>query len=185
MEIRFCFRDTPKWNSVSVSATLRNGIPFLFPRHSETEFRFRFRITLLYKPQQYVIICKRVWPKLKLSVCSLVRPDVYIDFFPWSVASICPTSKSDNLCKQTKREPPFDGMRCAIVALITFLVVAAFNPERFLLNFSLKLGSNVALLHSSEFSSSSLSILFITARPMHNCFSLSSSCVDLLVYSVL
>ncbi len=28
---------------------------------------------------------------------------------PWSVASICPTSKSENLCKKTKCEPPFDG----------------------------------------------------------------------------
>ncbi len=55
MEIRFCFRDTPKRNSVSVSATLRNGIPFPFPRHSKTEFCFRFWITLLYKPQQYEI----------------------------------------------------------------------------------------------------------------------------------
>jgi hypothetical protein len=32
--------------------------------------------------------------------------------------------------KRTKCEPPLDGMRCAIVALITFLVVVAFNPER-------------------------------------------------------
>ncbi len=54
-----------------------------------------------------------------------------------------------------------------------------------LLNLSLKLGSNVALLHSFEFSSSSLLILFISAHPMRYYFSLSSSCIDLLVYSVL
>jgi hypothetical protein len=52
-EIRFCFRDTPKRNSVSVSETLQNGIPFPFPRYSETEFHFSFQITLLYKPQHF------------------------------------------------------------------------------------------------------------------------------------
>ncbi len=63
-EIRFCFQDTPKqnflfgfhdtpkWNSVSISETLQNGIPFLFPQHSKMEFCFCFQVTLLYKPQQ-------------------------------------------------------------------------------------------------------------------------------------
>jgi hypothetical protein len=55
-EIRFCFWGTPKQNSVSVSETLRNGNPFPFPRHSETEFCFRFRITLLYKPQHTPVV---------------------------------------------------------------------------------------------------------------------------------
>ncbi len=44
-ENRFCFRDTPKRNSVSVSKTLQNGIPFPYPRHFEMEFCFHFRDT--------------------------------------------------------------------------------------------------------------------------------------------
>jgi hypothetical protein len=45
MEIRFHFQDTPKWNSVSISETLRNGILFPFPRHSKMEFRVHFQDT--------------------------------------------------------------------------------------------------------------------------------------------
>ncbi len=92
---------------------------------------------------------------------------------------------------EKKREPPFNAMRCTIVALTTFLVVAAFNPDRTLHNPSQKLGSNLAWLHLSLddslelVSSSSLLILFMTAHPIHDCFSLSSSCDDLLVSNVL
>jgi hypothetical protein len=63
---------------------------------------------------------------------------------PSSVASICPTSKSENTCEYTNCDPLLQGMRCAIVALMTFLVVAAFNPDRTLLNPSSKLGSILA-----------------------------------------
>ena len=91
-------------------------------------------------------------------------------------------------------------MRCAIVALMTFLVVAAFIPDSSLLNPSPKLGSiretGIAFVGVSSllqfdvvelgfFSSNTRLILFITARPIRSCFSLSSSCVDLLVYNVL
>ncbi len=50
MEIRFCFRDTPKRKPVSVSKTIQNGNSFPFPRHSKIEFRFCFRDTLKWKP---------------------------------------------------------------------------------------------------------------------------------------
>jgi len=60
---------------------------------------------------------------------------------PSSVASICPTNKSEKSCEYTNLDPLLQGMRCAIVALMTFLVVAAFNPDSSLLNPSPKLGS--------------------------------------------
>jgi len=95
---------------------------------------------------------------------------------PSNVASICPTSKSEKVCcEYTNLDPSLHGMRCAFVALMTFLVVAAFNPERTLLNPSPKLGS------PSSFSFSTRFIRFMTARPIL----ISSSCVDLLVYKVL
>jgi hypothetical protein len=59
---------------------------------------------------------------------------------PSSVASICPTNKSEKSCEYTNLDPLLQGMRCAIVALMTFLVVAAFNPNSSLLNPSPKLG---------------------------------------------
>ncbi len=82
---------------------------------------------------------------------------------------------------------------------MTFLVVAAFNPDRTLLNSSQMLGSILAcviafvdgssllqfdMLECCFFSSSTCFILFITAHPIRSCLSLSSSCVDLLVYNV-
>ncbi len=60
---------------------------------------------------------------------------------PSGVASICPTNKSEKSCEYTNLDPSLQGMRCAIVALMTFLVVAAFNPNSSLLNPSPKLGS--------------------------------------------
>ncbi len=78
---------------------------------------------------------------------------------------------------------------------MTFLVVAAFNPNSTLLNPSPKLGSIVAcviafvdgssllqfdVLECWFFSSSTHFILFITARPIRSCLLLSSSCVDYL-----
>jgi hypothetical protein len=60
---------------------------------------------------------------------------------PSSVASICPTNKSEKSCEYTNLDLLLQGMRCAIVALLTFLVVAAFNPVINLLNLSPKLGS--------------------------------------------
>jgi len=98
---------------------------------------------------------------------------------PSNVASICPTSKSEKVCEYTNLDPSLHGIRCAIVALMTFLVVAAFNPERTLLNPSPKLGSPLPLSFSIHF------IRYMTARPILIWFLLSSSCVDLLVYKVL
>jgi hypothetical protein len=87
-------------------------------------------------------------------------------------------------------------MRCAIVALMTFLVVAAFIPDSSLLNPSPKLGSirvtgiafidvssllQLDVVELSFFSGNTCLILFITTRPIHSCFLLSSSCVDLLI----
>jgi len=43
-----------------------------------------------------------------------------------------------------KRNPLLQDMRCAIVELMTFLVVAAFIPDKTLLRPSPKLGSDVA-----------------------------------------
>ncbi len=84
----------------------------------------------------------------------------------FSVASICPTNKSENLCEQTNREPLLHDMRCAIVDLMTFLVVAAFKPKKTLHRPSLKLGSDVAWSQSLVwFSSSRCLILFMTAHP--------------------
>ena len=65
-----------------------------------------------------------------------------------NVASICPASKSKKVCKNINLDPPLHGMRCAIVALMTFLVkvVTAFNPERTLLNPSPKQAPLVLVL---------------------------------------
>jgi hypothetical protein len=41
-----CTKNIRKRKSIFVSETLRNGIPFPFPRHSKMEFRFRFPNTL-------------------------------------------------------------------------------------------------------------------------------------------
>ncbi len=60
---------------------------------------------------------------------------------PSSVASICPTNKSEKSCEYTILDPLLQGMRYAIVALMTFLDVAAFNPNSSLLYPSPKLGS--------------------------------------------
>jgi hypothetical protein len=60
---------------------------------------------------------------------------------PSSVGSICPTNESEKSCEYTNLDPLLQGMRCAIVALMTFLVVAALNPDSSLLNSSPKLGS--------------------------------------------
>ena len=76
-------------------------------------------------------------------------------------------------------------MRCAIAALMTFLVVASFNPDSRVLNPSPKLGSicasGIALVVVSSllqfdvvewwfFSSNTRFILFITAHPIRSCF---------------
>ena len=60
---------------------------------------------------------------------------------PSSVGSIFPTNKSEKSCEYTNLDLLLQGMICAIVALMTFLVVAAFNPDSSLLNPSPKLGS--------------------------------------------
>jgi hypothetical protein len=75
---------------------------------------------------------------------------------PSSVASICPTSKSENSCEYTNHDPLLQGMRCAIVAPIKFLIVAAFNPDRTLLNPSPKLGSILACVIEFVYGSSLL-----------------------------
>jgi hypothetical protein len=59
---------------------------------------------------------------------------------PSNVASVCPTNKSEKSCEYTNLDPLLQGMRCAIVARMTFLVVAAFNPDSSLLNPFPKLG---------------------------------------------
>ncbi len=115
--------------------------------------------------------------------------------WPSRDASIWPTSKSENSCENTKRDQPLQGIKCAIVALMTFLVVAAFNPDRSLLNPSPKLVSYLCWFVGSSdifppttpgvpgcrcFSSRSRFILFITPHPIRNCFLASCSCVDLL-----
>ena len=104
---------------------------------------------------------------------------------PSSVASICPNNKSEKWCEYTNLGPLLHGMRWAIVALITFLVVAAFNPDSSLLNPSPKLGSicasGIAFVEVSSllqfdalecwfFSSSTCFILFITACPICGVF---------------
>ncbi len=119
---------------------------------------------------------------------------------PSSVASICPTNKSEKSCENTNFDPSLQGMRCAIVALMTFLVVAAFISDSSLLNPSPKLGSirvtciafvvvfsllQFDVVELCFFSSNTCLIRFITAHPIRSCFLLSSSCVDLLVYNVL
>jgi len=88
---------------------------------------------------------------------------------PSNVASICTTGKSEKVCEYTNFDPSLHGMRCANVALMTFLVVAALNPERTLLNPSPKLGSPPSLSLSTHF------IRFMTARPILICFLLSLS----------
>ncbi len=88
--------------------------------------------------------------------------------------------------KKTNLDPLLHDMRWAIVELMTFLVVAAFKPNKTLLRPSPKLGSDVVWSQPMVwFSSSRCLILFITARPICSWFLLSSSCVDLLVYKVL
>ncbi len=62
---------------------------------------------------------------------------------PSSVAFIYPTNKSENSCEKTNRDPLLHDMRWAIVELMTFLVVAAFKPNKTLLRPSPKLGSDV------------------------------------------
>ncbi len=126
----------------------------------------------------YIIIGKGVRPGYNL-VFSLFDRMRTLMSWPSNVASICPTSKSEKVWENTNLDPPMHGMRCAIVALMTFLVVAAFNPERTLLNPSPKLGFPLWLSFSTCF------IRFMTARPILICFLLSLSCVDLLVYKVL
>jgi hypothetical protein len=64
-------------------------------------------------------------------------------FCPSIVASIRPTNKSENLCEKTNRDPLLHDMRCAIVELMTFLVFAAFKPNKTQLRPSPKLGSDV------------------------------------------
>jgi hypothetical protein len=72
---------------------------------------------------------------------SLFDPICTLVISPSGVASIRPTNKSEKSCEYTDLDPLLQGMRCAIVALMTFLVVAAFNPGSSLLNPSPKLGS--------------------------------------------
>ncbi len=91
--------------------------------------------------------------------------------WPSNVASICPTSKFKNSCKNTNLDPPLHGMRCVIVALMTFLVVATFNPERTLVKPSPKLGSPPPwLLASTYLSCSNGFIHFMTAHSIPYCF---------------
>jgi hypothetical protein len=60
---------------------------------------------------------------------------------PSKTASICVTNKIENSWEQKNLDPLLQIMRCANGELTTFLVVAAFNPDKTLNNPSAKLGS--------------------------------------------
>ena len=81
-----------------------------------------------------IIVSKRVSQQFTSAPGTLLVLMRTMVVCPSKTASICVTNKIDNSWEQTKLYPSLQIMRCANGELTTFLVVAAFNPDKTLHN---------------------------------------------------